>query len=134
MFKYLALALLLLGTSVAFAQSIPSRIVSAASLNPTLIHPGKTNLTTLIPLNTTTTIYFLKLYDKATAPTCGTDTPVWTIPLQVAAASSVGGIAVPLPSGGIHFYLGLGACITGAFADSDTTNAATGIVINSSFQ
>jgi len=119
---------LLLAASVAFAQSVPLKYLSAATLNPTLVHAGYTNLYSLVPINTTTTLYYLKLYNKATAPSCGTDTPVWTIPVPYGASNSGGGVA--LPTGGLLFPTGLGFCLTGGLADNDTTNAATGVAIN----
>jgi hypothetical protein len=119
--------------SGAIAQSLPSKWLSAASLNPTLVNAGTTYLTAILPINTTTTLYYLKLYDKATAPSCGTDTPKWTIPIPYGASNSGGGVSLPLPPGGLHFFLGLGWCLTGALADNDTTNAATGVAINMSW-
>lgn len=60
-----------------------------------------------------TTIY-LKLYDKATAPAVGTDTPKLTIPIPTAA------VAVVEFLGGIDFTLGIGVGATTGVADNDT--------------
>ena len=51
------------------------------------VKAGRVELTSLNASNSTATAYFLKLFDKSTAPVCGTDTP------KVAAMA---GIRVPL--------------------------------------
>jgi hypothetical protein len=61
---------------------------------------------------------FLKLYNKASAPTVGTDTPVLTFDL------AVGQNLIPLPSKGHYFSTGIAYAITGLAADADTTNVA----------
>jgi hypothetical protein len=133
--KYVAaLGLLLALSSPVLGQSSPSKYFSAASTNSTLVQAAVSSnkfvtLKTGIALNTTMTVYYLKLYDKATAPTCGTDTPVWTLPIPFATSNAVGGFVLPLADG-LQFKLGLGFCITGAIADNDTSNAATGVVVN----
>lgn len=110
------------------AQSVPRHYLSAATTNSTLMRAGKGLVKVLLPINTTSTTYFLKLYDKATAPTCGTDTPVLTIPVPNAAGAG-GGVALP-SADGLQFFNGVGFCLTGGIADNDTTSAATGIALN----
>ena len=68
---------------------------------------------------------FLKLYDKATAPTVGTDTPKLTLPLEV------GLNQFDLSSYGVAFASGIGAGATTALADNDTgAPGANEVVIN----
>lgn len=68
---------------------------------------------------------FVKLYNMATAPTVGTDTPVMTLPLPAGGQANV---AFPT---GIAFATGIALAITGALADSDTTAvAANDVVVN----
>lgn len=114
--------------SLALAQSAPLSWLTTSSLNSTLVKAGNTALNVLVPINTTAALYYLKLYNKATAPTCGTDTPLWRVPIPFGGSSSGGGVA--LPTGGLQFPLGLGFCVTGGIADNDTTFAASGIAIN----
>lgn len=129
MLRLVALAgALLAGCAPALAQSAPLKYLSAASTNSTLVRAGATVLNALVPINTTTTLYYLKLYSKATAPTCGTDAPLWTVPIPFGASNSGGGVA--LPTGGLSFPLGLGFCLTGGIADADTSSAAAGVAIN----
>jgi hypothetical protein len=131
--KYLLSGLIALALcGVAFAQSSPRKWLSAASTNSTLALGRPTVLSDILTVNTTTTIYYLKLYNKATAPTCGTDVPVWTVPIPYGASNSGGGVSHSSPAG-MLFSLGLGFCLTSGIADNDTGAAATGITINLGF-
>lgn len=107
--------------------STPVHYLSAASTNATNIKASAGTLHSITAINTTATIYYLKLYDKATAPTCGTDTPVHTLP--VPASATAAGLTVN-PFLGLNFANGIGFCLVGGIADNDTANAATGVAIN----
>lgn len=116
--------------SVARAQeilSIPFSVLSQASNNSTLVYGENSLLKTIIVINTTATQYYLKIYNKRTAPTCGTDTPVLRIPIPQVAN---GGGVVEIATEDMKFPLGIGFCLTGGLADNDNSNAATGIAIN----
>lgn len=108
-------------------QANPYSFLSAASTNSTLLYPGSSLLQNIIVINTTSTQYFLKIYNKATAPTCGTDTPALRIPIPPTAS---GGGVVAMGTGDMKFPLGVGVCLTGAIADNDSTVAATGVALN----
>jgi hypothetical protein len=130
-----AIALSLLMSMMAFGahaqslQAIPFHYLSTASNNSTPVAgAGQNLLNWLFVTNTTTTTYYMKLYNKATAPTCGTDTPVMNIPLLPTSATANGQIAMGFDN--TKFSLGIGFCITGALADNDNSNAATGIAVN----
>ena len=124
-----ALILLLVLNGAAFAQTAPKKYLSTASTNSTLVFGAKGLLGTGVVVNTTLAVYYLKLYDKATAPTCGTDVPVWTLPIPFGASNAAGGFVLPLGDG-LTFAKGIGFCITSGIADNDTGVAATGIVVN----
>lgn len=129
-FKSLFVAgILALLSSGAFGQSAMLKYFSAASTNATLVFGKQAFIRALAISNTTTTTYYFKLYDKATQPVCGTDTPKWTIPIPGAAANSANNQLMPLTAG-LTFANGVGFCLTGGLADNDTTAAATGVVIN----
>lgn len=89
---------------------------SAATTNATLVKAGSTVVTAISAFNANAAARYLKIYNKATAPTVGTDRPV---------------LVVSLPANtGVHLSvshnlsLGLGiALVTGA-ADSDATAVA----------
>lgn len=63
------------------------------------------------------TAYWLKLYDKATAPTCGTDTPVKRV--LIPPSNSGNNMTFPV---GIAFSLGIGYCVVTGIADNDNTS------------
>jgi hypothetical protein len=129
MSRLLAFLFALASCGTAFAQSVPLKFDSAASTNSNLVVAGNVQLRLLGLFNTTTTIYWLKLYDKATAPTCNSDPVKWKVPIPFGASSAGGGAVIPIPDG-LQFFSGLCFCLTGAQADSDNTNAATGLTIN----
>jgi hypothetical protein len=68
-------------------------------------------------------VKFLKLYNKASAPTVGTDIPFLTIALPP--SNAVCSLQFEM---GLYFNLGLSFAITGADGDSDTTAVAAGDV------
>lgn len=116
-----------LSTAPAFAQSAPLKFNSAATNNATLVRAGRNMVTTLVGTNSTATAYYLKLYDKATAPTCGTDIPKTVV---VVPPLGVGGTVSPELGPGLRFNLGLGFCLVAGIADADNTAAVTGLVVN----
>lgn len=65
--------------------------------------------------NASAATVFIKLYNKATAPTVGTDTPVMTIGLPAGQAANNEW------ANGIQFPLGIGIGATTGVADNDTT-------------
>lgn len=68
---------------------------------------------------------FLKFYNKATAPTVGTDTPVITIPLAAGAGANVEFTQ------GVAFDTGIGIGATTEVGDSGTTApGANEVVVN----
>lgn len=96
---------------------------SAATTNATLIKSTAGSLWSISASNTNAAARFLKLYNKAVAPTVGTDTPVLTMPLPPGTVTVVHG-----GSNGIRFSAGIALAITASAADSDTTAVALGEV------
>ncbi len=68
--------------------------------------------------------YYLKLYDKATAPTCGTDTPVGVF--LVPPTNSGNNVSVVV---GKAFTLGIGYCVVTGIANSDNTAVPAATVL-----
>ena len=100
-------------------------VASAATNNSTNIKASAGQIYGITLVNTTNTIYYLRLYNLTSAPTCSSATGyVTTIP--VPASTSGAGITVSLPVG-ISFGTGIGYCITGGGTSTDNTNAAVGI-------
>lgn len=106
------------GTAWSF-DTIPastSRLLSAgASTNSTLVKNGAGQLFRISGYNAKAGAVYLKIYNKATAPTCGTDTPVQTYYLAQSANFNID-FSRPY-----YFATGIGYCLTGAEADADTT-------------
>lgn len=115
---------------IAFAQApvtilpqygnLQSRIASLATNNSTLVATGVRQLTAIHVGNSRANIIYIKFYNKATAPTCGTDTPIATMPL----AANGGRIDNDFIY--LDVNLGLGYCIVTGSADSDNTAVAAG--------
>jgi hypothetical protein len=72
--------------------------------------------------NTTAAVKYLKLYNKTTNPTIGTDVPAMTVPLPV-------GFSQSMPYTGIAFGTGMSMAIVGGYLDADATALATGDLI-----
>ncbi len=80
--------------------------------------------------NNATTLAYLKLYNQATIPTCGTPTPQWRGMIPFGSSSSGGGFSLPWVNGD-SYSLGAWACVTTGIADNDTgAPAATTYIIN----
>ncbi len=101
---------------------------SAASTNATNVKASAGTVSTISVVNTTATLYYLRMYNLASAPTCSSATGfVNTIPIP--ASTSGAGIVIPITLP--HAYTtGIGYCLTGGGSSTDNTNAATGVYIN----
>jgi len=110
------------------APATPLIINSAASTNGQLVLTGTSGLQALFASNTGAGAAYVKLYNKATAPTVGTDTPAMIITVPAAVAGVPGEKEITPGFNGYRFPLGLGLAITGGAADSDTTAVAAGQV------
>jgi hypothetical protein len=101
------------------ASRIPS---SANTTNATVAKASAGKLFSVNGYNSTATVTYLKFYDKATAPTVGTDTPALTLALPASAAFSY-------DLGGIAFATGIGYGLTTVAADNGTTAPAAGAIL-----
>jgi hypothetical protein len=106
----------------------PYILNSLASTNGALIATGSSGLQAFYATNTGATVAFAKLYNKATAPTVGTDVPSMVITVPAAVAGVPGSVEIRPGFNGYRFALGLGIAITGLVADTDTTAVAAGQV------
>lgn len=100
-------------------QALNHRFASAANNNSANVKSSAGRLWSIQAVNINAAIRYLKLYDKATAPTVGTDTPIMTIPLP---ANGVG-VNITLPAG-LIFTLGLGRAVVTGATDADNTATA----------
>lgn len=98
--------------------STRSRVKAAATTNSTNLKGSAGVLLGYALFNNTASAKFFKFYDKATAPTVGTDTPAFTIIIPANSGANAEW------STGIPFSTGIGYGITGGVTDGDTTATA----------
>jgi hypothetical protein len=102
--------------------------ISTATTNATLIKNSAGVLGYLTASNSSSSPRFLKLYDKASAPTVGTDVPIHTF--LIPGNASGAGSNIPLGAG-MAFSTGLALAITAGAVDSDATAVGlTDVIVN----
>jgi hypothetical protein len=106
--------------------SNPAAVVSAASTNSTSVATAPARLMSMHLINTTATIYYIRLYNLASAPTCSSGTG-HVVPLPIPANTAAAGFSFNFGPTGLAFSTGIGYCITAGSAATDNTNAATGV-------
>lgn len=104
-----------------------ARVKAAATTNATNLKASGGTVFGFHLYNNTAAAKFLKLYNKATAPTVGTDTPVMTVPIPP------NGVASFSNAIGLNFVNGIAYAITGAIGDTDTTATAVDDVTGALF-
>lgn len=92
---------------------------SAASTNATSTKASAGTVWSVQASNINAAVRYLKLYNKASAPTVGTDVPVLTIPLPAGQVAQING-----GSNGIRFGTGIAWALTVSAADSATDAVA----------
>lgn len=94
------------------------RLIASATVNATSVKTSAGKIVGGFIHNLSASTKYLKFYNKASAPTVGTDTPVITVPIapnEKVTFASVNDLV------GIYFSTGLAYAVTGALADNDTT-------------
>jgi hypothetical protein len=107
-----------------FAPQTPSSYISLAGTNAFVISAGASNFFALFITNTTAFMKFVKVYNRGTLPTIGTDVPTWTIGIPPMAT-----IDISNSFAGARFLSGISIGITGGYAVTDTTAVAAGDII-----
>ena len=102
------------------------KLISLASTNANVVKASGGNLYSIVAIGLTSTVRYLKIYSKATAPTVGTDVPLMTIPIP--ANTQGAGVAIPFAMG-VNFPLGISIAITSGSADNNTGSVGAGDVI-----
>lgn len=120
----------LIGRAVADASAATggiastSRVMSAAaSTNATSAKTSAGRLYSIQGYNAAATVRYLKLYNKSSAPTVGTDTPVKTLALPPGCAFAFDW------SNGYSFSAGIAYALTTGSADSDTGSLTSGDIL-----
>ena len=100
-------------------------LVSAASTNATNCKGSAGNVYGFRFINTTATLYYLRMYNTSSSPTCSSATGfIESIPIP--ASTSGGGFAFLEPMGEAY-TVGISFCFTGGSSSTDNTSAATGV-------
>lgn len=94
-----------------------SRLISAASTNATSVKASAGTVYAIHAVNLNAAVRYLKLYNKASSPTVGTDTPVATFPIPASATGA--GFVINLDPGA-DFATGIALALTTGSADADT--------------
>jgi hypothetical protein len=105
--------------------AIPFKRVSTADTNAAVIKTSAGWLASVHATNTNATARYLKLYNKATAPTVGTDVPVHTLLIPASAAA-------PLqfnPAIAERFTAGIAMALTVENTDVGSTGVAAGDIL-----
>ena len=96
---------------------------SAASTNATSVKVSSGTIYNMLVSNISASVRYLKIFNKASAPTVGTDIPIVTIALPANSFTPINFGTV-----GYRHSLGIAYSITGAAADIDTTAIGAGEV------
>lgn len=96
-----------------------TRLIAAGSTNATSVRTTRAELVGWYVQNAAAAARFLKLYNKASAPTVGTDVPAHVLALPATSTGSIDCGAL-----GIRLGTGLAFAITNLAADSDATAVA----------
>lgn len=99
---------------------------ATASTNAQVVKNSAGNVYAVLVQNTTSTIYYLRMYNLAAAPTCSSATGfVETIIVPHATGTGAqGGYSLDVPDA---YSTGIAFCITGGPTSTDNTNAAAGV-------
>jgi hypothetical protein len=84
-------------------------------------------------INTTSTIYYLRLYNLSSGPTCSSATGfIRTIPIPHGSGAGAG--IANFYTVGETYGTGIGFCLTGGGSGTDNTNAAVGVYVSLHFK
>jgi hypothetical protein len=103
-----------------------TKTISAASTNATSTKASAGQVYGIVATNINAAVRYLKLYNKASAPTVGTDTPVATFAIPGNTAGA--GLALNFPQG-LAFATGIAWALTTGSADADTAAVAASDLI-----
>jgi hypothetical protein len=94
---------------------LPHHLVSAGSTNQTSIKNTAGVIHSVSVFNNAAYPVFVKYFNKASAPSVGSDTPVWTIGVQAGVSRDV------TPPLGLLFSTGIAMAIVKGIADNNST-------------
>lgn len=104
-----------------------SYLAATASTNSTSVKGSAGNVYFIHATNTTATLYYLRMYNSSSAPTCSSATGfIETMPIPASATGAGFVREIPVGQG---YSTGIGFCITGGGSSTDNTNAAAGVYL-----
>ena len=103
------------------------KLISANSTNATSLKGSAGQVYTIYAHNVNAAVRYLKIYNKASSPTVGTDTPVITFPIPGNTAGN--GAVLDTGGMGIAFATGIAYAVTTGVADSDTAAVAANEIV-----
>jgi hypothetical protein len=115
------------------AGTLSHSAILANSTNATSVKASAGTLFEISVYNNSATIAYLKLYNSATAPTCGSGTPVARYLIPGASSGGAGSnVNITL---GKSFGTGIAYCVTTGIGDTDTTAvAANAYLVNLTYK
>lgn len=108
---------------VVLASSTPYYLIGAGTTNATVLKASAGQLTSICIQNVAATVRYVKFYNKATAPTVGTDVPVYVIGLPATST-----VVLSFPQG-VSFATGISFGTVTAAADASTAAITAGDLI-----
>jgi hypothetical protein len=105
-------------------STVQRLLSAAASTNSTLVKATVGRVYLITGYNAAASVRFLKLYNKSTAPTVGTDTPIATFALAPSAM-----FAFDFDAIGLSFSAGIGFGLSNLNPDADTTALTAGDIV-----
>lgn len=125
------------GTASIGAVSTPAgsaySLATAATTNAAIVKSTAGNLFEISVSNPTATPAYVKLYNKATAPTVGTDVPVMTIVAPATTATQLGTINLTFSQIGKRFLTGIGIAVTAGPLATDTAASVAGVQVHATY-
>lgn len=103
------------------------KLISAGSTNATSLKGSAGQVYSIYAHNTNAAVRYLKLYNKATSPTVGTDTPVITFPIPGNTAGN--GAVLDTGGMGIAFGTGIAYATTVGVADANASAVAADEIV-----
>jgi hypothetical protein len=106
------------------------KVISAASNNATLVKSTAGQVYNIQAFNTATSVRYLKLYNKTSAPAPATDTGSTVLLASYLIPANGSGLVVEI-SNGMAFSAGIGLAVVTGMADSDNTSTgASEVIVN----
>lgn len=114
--------------NIGFPSPTNYNVTTAATTNAAIVKATAGSLYEITVSNPTATPLFVKFYNKATAPTVGTDVPLFTLPCPATSLTDI-----QFPPTGKRFTTGIGICATANMIHTDTAVAVAGVQVNASY-